>query len=238
VIRILAAGVAAILPWPLKRAVYRLLGHDVDRTAHVGVTLLLVDHLVLGPGARIGHLNLIAVDRLVLDEGASIRQLNLIRHCDIVHLGDWAVIGGMNFVNGTGRDSKYLQGVERTPALYLGPHSCITYGHLLDTSDTIRLGPYAGLAGWRSQLLTHALDVHTAAQYTAPIEIGEYAMAATAVVMLPGAHLPPYSMLGANSLLNRRFDERYKLYGGTPAKEVADLDPDMDWYSREVGEIP
>ena len=237
-IRLFAACVAAVLPWPLKRGLFRLMGHDVHPTAHVGFSLLLVDELVLGPGAQIGHLNLIAVDRLVMEEGASIRQLNLIRHCDIVHLGEWAVIGGMNFVNGTGRDSKYLQGVERTPALYLGAHSCITYGHLLDTSDTIRLGPYAGLAGWRSQLLTHALDVHTAAQYTAPIEIAEYAMAATAVVLLPGSYLPPYSMLGANSLLNRRFEERYKLYGGTPAKEVADLDPDMDWYTREVGEIP
>lgn len=237
-IRALAALVAAVLPWPMKRAVYRLLGHRVDKTAHVGVAVLLVDELVLGPGARIGHLNLIVVDRLVLDEEASIRQLNLIRHCDLVHLEEHAVIGGMNLVNGTGRESKYLHGVERTPALLLGPHSCITYGHLLDTSDTIRLGRFAAVGGWRSQILSHALDVHTAAQYTAPVELGDYAFSATAVVMLPGARIPAYSFLGANSLLNKPMEDSYKLYGGTPAVEVADLAHDLDWFTRTVGEIP
>ncbi len=237
-IRLVVAAIAAILPWALKRPLYRLMGHKVDKTARVGVSLLLVQHLELGPGARIGNANLIIVDRLVLDADAQIRQLNAIRHCELVHLEEAAVIGGLNMVNGTGRDSKYLQGVERTPALILGPHSCITYGHFLDTSDTIRLGAYAGVAGWGSQLLSHALDVHTAAQYTAPVELGEYAMAATAAVILPGSYLPPFSMLGANSLLNQRFEESYRLYGGTPAKEVAELNPDMDWFSREVGEIP
>jgi len=238
VIRLFAAALAAVLPWSLKRALYRLQGFDVDKTAHVGLSLVVVEHLRLGPGARIGNGNLLLVDRLVLEQGAEIRQLNIIRHCELVELGDHAVIGGLNKVNGTGRDSKYLQGVERTPALILGAHSCITYGHFLDTSDTIRLGEYAGVAGWGSQLLSHALDVHTAAQYTAPVELGEYAMAATAAVILPGSYLPPYSMLGANSLLNRRFEQSYRLYGGTPAKEVAELDPEMNWYQREVGEIP
>ncbi len=237
-IRLVAAVVAMILPWRLKRLLYRLQGHDVHETARVGPSLVVVEHLRLGPGARIGPGNLIMVDRLELDAGAEIRQLNAIRHCELVQLGEAAVIGGLNMVNGTGRDSKYLQGVERTPALVLGDHSCITYGHFLDTSDTIRLGAYAGVAGWGSQLLSHALDVHTAAQYTAPVELGEYAMAATAAVILPGSYLPPYSMLGANSLLNRRFEDPYRLYGGTPAKEVAQLDPDIDWFTREVGEIP
>jgi acetyltransferase-like isoleucine patch superfamily enzyme len=238
VIKLVAAALAAILPWKLKRLLYRLQGFEVDKTAHVGVSLLLVDHLRLGPGARIGNLNAILVDRLELDAEAEIRQLNAIRHCELVHLGEHAVIGGLNMVNGTGRESKYLQGVERTPALILGPHSCITYGHFFDTSDTIRLGPYAGVGGWGSQVLSHALDVHVAAQFTAPVEIGERAMTATAVVILPGSKLPPFSMLGANSLLNKPFEERYKLYGGTPATEVSELNPDMEWFTREVGEIP
>jgi len=238
VIRLVLALVSAVLPWSLKRVVYRLQGFEVDKTARVGVSLLLVDHLRLAPGARIGNGNLILVDRLALDEGAEIRQLNAIRHCEIVHLDEHAVIGGLNMVNGTGRDSKYLQGVDRTPALFLGAHSCITYGHFFDTSDTIRLGPYAGVGGWGSQVLSHALDVHVAAQFTAPVEIGERAMTATAVVILPGSKLPAFSMLGANSLLNKAFEEPYKLYGGTPATEVAELDPGMEWFTREVGEIP
>jgi acetyltransferase-like isoleucine patch superfamily enzyme len=238
VIRPVLSLFATVLPWRLKRLVYRALGHDVDPTAHVGLALVLVDHLKLGPGARIGHLNLILVDRLEMAEGASIRQLNLIRHCDLVRMDEHAVIGGMNIVNGTGRDSKYLQGVDRTPALLLGPHTAITYGHFLDTSDTIELEAFSAIGGWRSQVLSHALDVEHAEQFTAPVVLEEYSFAATAVVILPGSRLPAYSMLGANSLLNKPMGHSYRLYGGTPAKEVTELAPDLAWFTREVGEIP
>ncbi|HYF46916.1 MAG TPA: hypothetical protein VD926_11940 [Acidimicrobiales bacterium] len=237
-IRLVAAVLVAVLPWRLKRALLRLQGHEVDPSARIGISLVLVDHLRLGPGARIGNGNLLLVERLVLEEGAEIKQLNAIRHCELVELGAHAAIGGLNMINGTGSDSKFLAGVSRRPALLMGPHSCITYGHFLDTSDTITLGPYAGVGGWGSQILSHALDVGVAAQFTAPVEIGERALVATGVVIMPGSKLPPYAVLGANSLLNKPLEESYRLYGGTPATEVTELDPGLEWFTREVGEIP
>ena len=63
------AALAAILP-----------RHEVDATARVGISLITVRHLVLGPGARIGH-------------------LNLIRNLDEVRLETRSAIGNLNWVN-------------------------------------------------------------------------------------------------------------------------------------------
>jgi acetyltransferase-like isoleucine patch superfamily enzyme len=238
VIRFLASLIATVLPWSMKRFVYRLLGHEIDATARVGLSLLVADHIRLGPGASIGHLNLILVDDLVLDRDTEIRQLNVIRHCDLVHLEEGATIGGLNLVNGTGRSSKYMTELDRTPALLMGAHATITYGHFLDTSDTIRLDAFSGLAGWGSQLLTHSVDVHTAKHVTAPIVIGEHSVVATAAVILQGGELPHHCLMGANSLLNKKLKTPYRLYGGTPATEQGELDPKMGIFLREVGEIP
>jgi acetyltransferase-like isoleucine patch superfamily enzyme len=237
-LRLLAALLAVVLPGKAKRSLYRLLGHQVHDTAKIGLSLLVADRITLGPGSSIGHFNLILVDELIIDEGAWVQHLNVFRHCDLVHLEEYAQVGALNIANGIGRTSEHLPGVERHPALILGAHGTITYGHFLDTSDTIRLGAFSGLAGWQCQILSHAFDPERSALYTAPVEIGDYAVAATASVLLPGARLPDYSFLGANSVLNKRFEATHKLYAGNPAVEVRDIDPALGLFERTVGELP
>ena len=197
----------------------------------------MAEHLELGPGASIGHFNAILADRVVLGENASIRHVNLLRHCDLVRLDELAVIGGLNLCNGIGRSSEFLEGIERHPALILGPHACITYGHFFDTTDTVEFKGYSAMAGWGSQVLSHSLDFTTARQICAPVVIEEYAFTGTRVVMLPGAILPSHSMLATNSVLGEPKEQSYRLYGGTPAKELSELDPDMAWFTRQVGLI-
>ena len=67
--------------------------------------------------------------------------------------------------------------------------------------------------------------------------IEEYAFTGTRVVMLPGAVLPSHSMLGTNSVLSDAKEQSYRLYAGTPAKELQELQEDMAWFTREVGLI-
>jgi acetyltransferase-like isoleucine patch superfamily enzyme len=236
-LRAVASLLAVVLPWRLKRGLYRLMGHSIDPTARVGLSLILADHIELGPGASIGHLNLILVERLQMGEQASIRHVNLLRHCDLVRLDELAVIGGLNLVNGIGRGSQFLDGIERFPALILGPHACITYGHFFDTTATVELKGYSAMAGWGSQVISHSLDFTTARQICAPVTVEEYAFTGTRVVMLPGAVLPSHSMLGTNSVLDRPQEQTYRLYAGTPAKVIQELDEDMAWFTREVGII-
>src|SRR5580698_4389874 len=56
-----------------------LFGWDVDPTAYIGRSVVLVGHLSMGPGASIGPLNVIKdLEELRLEEGASIGSRNWI----------------------------------------------------------------------------------------------------------------------------------------------------------------
>jgi carbonic anhydrase/acetyltransferase-like protein (isoleucine patch superfamily) len=65
--------------------------------------------------------------------------------------------------------------------------------------------------------------------------IGEYTFVGTNVAILGGAVLPSYSVLGAKSLLNKPFEEEWKLYAGVPAKAVSDIDKDAKYFNRVDG---
>jgi acetyltransferase-like isoleucine patch superfamily enzyme len=216
--RTILALIAIPLPMRLKRFVYRLLGHDIHPTARIGLSLILVDRLEMGAGTHIEH-------------------FNVIRHCALVRLGDDAVIGSLNFINGIGPESRFLAGADRHPALLLDEGAAITYGHFIDTSDTVHFGRFSGLGGWGSQILTHSVVPDTAAHSSEPVSFGDYSLCATSVVVLPGGTLPDCSVLGANSVLSGPRDDEYTLYAGTPAKPIRTYPTDMAWFTRTVAEI-
>src|SRR5437588_12813961 len=69
-----------VLPSSLRRLVAcRVLGWDIHPTAYIGRSVILVDHVSMGPRATIGHRNVIrALEELRLGEGASIATRNWI----------------------------------------------------------------------------------------------------------------------------------------------------------------
>ena len=216
----IAAG-AAILPWSAKRAVYRyVFGYDVDPTAHVGISLITVKHLALGPGARIGH-------------------LNLIRNLDEVRLDEGAVIGNLNWVNAvpSGAEDRLTFAPNRTTVLHLHRQSALTMGHFLDCSDRIDIGPFATIGGFRCQVLTHSVDLASGNVLCAPVRLGEYAFVATACVVLPGAELTHHAVVGANSMMRDIPTQPYALYSGVPAAYVRDLPEDWGYFVRTAGRL-
>ena len=48
-------------------------------------------------------------------------------------------------------------------------------------------------------------------------------------------YLPDYSVLGAGAVLNKKYDERYKLYAGVPARPVKDIDRNAKYFDRLSG---
>jgi acetyltransferase-like isoleucine patch superfamily enzyme len=68
-----------------------------------------------------------------------------------------------------------------------------------------------------------------------PIKIGDYCFMGTACVILGGAELPNFSVLGACSLLNKALTQTYTLYGGTPARPIRSLPTDYKYFCREIG---
>ncbi|MEJ0000673.1 MAG: acyltransferase [Verrucomicrobiota bacterium] len=209
------------LPWPLRRAILRaVFKYEIADDARIGLSLVYPKTLVLKAGARIGHLNVCKdIDRLELGESAS--------------------IGNLNWITGfpTGLPGHFEHQADRRPELVLGAHAAITNRHLVDCTERVHIGAFATFAGFASQLLTHSINLETSRQEARPITIGDYCFIGTNCVFLGGSALPACSVLGAKSLLNRAYEEKYFLYGGVPAKPIKALPESLAYFQRKVGYV-
>jgi hypothetical protein len=219
--RSLLRPIIVLLPWRLKRLLLRTLyGYDVHPTAHIGLAWVFPTHLEMGPRSRIGH-------------------LTVCKGLDRLSLGEEALIGRLNWISAypLGQPPHFAHLADRKPQLLIGEHAAITHRHIVDCTEEVVVGAFATVAGYRTQILTHSVDLAECRQDAKPVRIGRYAFVGTACTILGGAALPDHSVLAAHSLLNKAHEERYRLYAGVPAKAVSQLDPGMKYFTRSTGYI-
>ncbi|MEP6821117.1 MAG: acyltransferase [Chthoniobacterales bacterium] len=209
-----------LLPWGLRR---RLLvsqfGYSLHPTSRIGLAWICPRHLVLEEEARIGH-------------------FTVCKNVDLLHLGAHAIIGPLNWITGYpsgGPSRHFAHQLDRTPELIVGRHAGISSRHFIDCTSRVRIGAFATIAGYRSQFITHSIDLAAGRQSSEPIEIGEYCFVGTEVVVLGGSRLPHHSVLAAKSLLNKPWEEPFHLYGGVPAKSLKTLPEEMEYFRRQEG---
>ena len=207
------------LPWGLRRRLLNLLpGFELAPGSLMGLSIAAVDEFRMGPGARIAHLTLLK---------------GLCR----VELGACASIGRGNWITGFPLiESKHFAHLpHRRPQLLMDAHSAITNRHIIDCTDTVTIGAFATFAGFRSQILTHSIDICEGRQTARPVSIGAYSFVGTGVVLLPGSALPNHSVLAAGSVLHKAHEEPYRLYAGNPAVIRSTLDDQARYFLREQG---
>jgi acetyltransferase-like isoleucine patch superfamily enzyme len=107
---------------------------------------------------------------------------------------------------------------------------------MIDCTDSIKIGNFSTIAGYYSQLLTHSINLRISRQECSTITIGDYCFIGTNCVILPGSMIPNFSILGACSLLNRKYEEEYFLYSGVPAKPIKKLN-DYQFFLRSSGVV-
>jgi len=209
-----------LLPWPLRRrALARWFHYEIHPTARIGLAWIFPDKLMMGAYAHIDHFT-VAI------------------HLDRLELGRQATIGRNNWITGfpLGSDSPHFRHQpDRRPSLLVGEAAAITKNHHLDCTHTITIGPFATVAGYQTQFLTHSIDVFENRQDSAPITIGAYTFVGTNSVVLGGAVLPDHSLLGAKSLLNKAFADEWTLYGGVPARALQPLPRTAKYFTRTEG---
>ena len=216
--RMLLAALAVLLPGRMRRWVHtRLLGYDLHPTASIGRAFVDVDSLVMGEGARIGH-------------------LIAIRGCEEVRMGDRAVIHQLVWVNAVRRSTGFFPDIKRRPALVMGDESLITVMHFIDACDLVELAEFAALAGYGSIIQTHAVDVVRIRQSCAPVRIGDHSLVGTRAVLLPGATVPDQSIVSAGAVVGPRL-KGHHLFGGVPAKPIRELDPESALFTRQTTHI-
>lgn len=209
------------LPWRLRRwLLVNLLGFRIHRTARIGWSLVLTDRLEMG-------------------EGSVIRALTMIKGMGELIVGPAGRIGNLNWITGLpANDSEFFRDEpDRLSSLIVGEGASVTNRHLLDCTNRITIGRFATIGGFRSQFLTHSIDLGANRQSSQPIEIGEYGFTGTGVILLKGAVMGPRCVLGAGSVLRGQFPEEYKLISGNPAKPVRDLDSSAAYFHRTSGRV-
>jgi len=213
-------GLVCLSPWPLKRFLLtRFFGHELHPTAKIGLSWIFPKMLRMDSGSRITHL-CVAIHLDEISMGA----------CSIIDRGNWIT----GFPGGT-ESVHFAHQPGRVSRLVLGAHSAITKDHHIDCTSLIEIGAFTTIAGYRSQLLTHSIDLQESRQHSEPIKIGDYCLVGTDVVILGGARLPSYCVLGAKSLLNKAFDEEWSLYAGVPASKKGEIPRDLKYFGRDTG---
>lgn len=210
-----------VLPWKLRRLALRVFyKYELHPTARIGLSWVYPDHLIMHEGAVIGH-------------------LNVIKGLSLLVLSDYSLINRLNWITGYSLNSidSFNEEANRSPELHLAEHSAITNRHLIDCTNKIELGKYSIIAGFRSQILTHSIDFEKGIQTSEPVNIGSYSFVGTASVILKGSSIPDNSIVGAMSLVNKKFDQHGCLYGGVPAVFIKKLRIDGCWFDRILGTI-
>ena len=70
----------------------------------------------------------------------------------------------------------------------MGSEMCIR-DSIIDCTDSVELGRFATFAGFRSQILTHSIDLKLNRQRARPVRIGEYCFIGTGCILLPGTDI-------------------------------------------------
>ena len=189
-------------------------------------------------GARIG-LSIVLARQVYLEEGSAISNLTFINQIDLVHLKPYAMIGRRNWITGIGTHSKasFKHEENRRSELIIGEHSRIVDRHIIDCNGGVYIGSFCTIAGNRSQILTHSIDVKSSTQRAKPVKIGDYCFIGTGCIILMDTVIPSFSILAAGSVLTKAFTEECALYGGSPARFIKSLDKDYEYFKRKHGNV-
>jgi acetyltransferase-like isoleucine patch superfamily enzyme len=220
ILRQIVSAVLIVIPWSVGRHIGGLLlGWQVAPTARVGLSFIASTRLIMGDRARIGH-------------------FNAVLGIDAVQLGDNAEIGNFNWIGGVDSHRKgFFSSQTRDPRLVLERHARVTSRHLIDCCDLVTIGEFTIVAGARTQIVSHGINIKINRQQTAPVSIGRYCYVGTSCIILKGATLPDFCVLGAGSLLTQAFSDTYCLYSGLPAQSVKKLSEDSLFFSRKHGHV-
>lgn len=220
--RYIISLVLFLFPWGIRRRLLcRIFGFHIDKSARIGLSFIVPRKLIMKKEAYIGH-------------------LSVCKGADLLQMEESSRIGNLNWITGKStsiRSDFFMEEINRKSELVLGPHSAITNRHFIDCIDSVSIGEFTTIAGFRSQILTHSIDLEESRQSCAPIKIGRYCFIGTGCIFLKGSLIPDYSVVGAGSVVIQQHSDQYTLYGGVPARVVKELPADYAYFNRLRGYV-
>ena len=182
--------------------------------------------------------SIILAKHVKMGEKSRIHNLVICKPIDYLEMGEDSGIATMTFITGIKSGGKSFAHLpNRKCELILGAHAGITSRHFVDCNGGVYIGDFTTVAGIRTQILTHSIDVYNNRQDAKPVKIGRYCFCGTGCILLPGSELPDYSVLGGGAVLTKKFDRVGCLYAGVPAKFVKELDVENIPYFHRIKHV-
>ena len=208
-----------ILPWRVRRRILMAaFGFKLSPSSFIGLSVILAKDVRLERGAYIGH-------------------LNFVNSIDGLRMGDFSKIGRSNWITGASSGANSFRHDSREAFLQLKDHARVTGMHHIDCTGGVSIGAFSTVAGVRSQILTHEIDIVNNKQRFGSVEIGDYCFVGTGCIILMDAVLPDRSVLAGGAVLAAKYKEKYQLYGGVPAKSIKPLPHDAAYFHRKHGNV-
>lgn len=211
-----------LFPWILRRPLLNtLFKYNIHKTARIGFSIILAD-------------------TFEMEEGAKITNFTFINNINNCLLKAYSKMGSFNWVTGANKSNKsiFQYSSARVCELVVGVHTRITEKHFFDCNGGVYVGDFTTIAGMRTVIMSHSIDVKVSRQTADTISIGKYCFIGTNSILLKGCAIPDYCVLGAGSVVTKKFEAPYSLYGGNPAKLIKPLHPEETLYfSRTHGHV-
>tara|TARA_R110002050_G_scaffold144926_1_gene270471 strand:+ start:1093 stop:1674 length:582 start_codon:yes stop_codon:yes gene_type:complete len=187
-------------------------------------------------GTSVGF-SVIVADCIKVEAGAVIGHFNLVKGLNNFHMRSESTIGSFNWVSGYALGQGKSFKVERDPSLYMCEHSAITSRHLIDCTDSVTVGEYAIVGGYRSQILTHSINFYESVQKCKAVKIGSYSFVGTSCVLLPGVNVPNRTILSAGSIVDKRSLSNGEAVFSGPEISAVKVIKDAKFFERIKGYV-
>jgi acetyltransferase-like isoleucine patch superfamily enzyme len=207
---------AAILPGPLKRCVYRwIFGYQIGRKVRIGFALLDCAHLSIGDQSSISHgVLFLRCGNVRIGAHVDIGPCNIFRGGERIELSDYCQLLRLNAINAI-PDNDCVNAPQSI--FTLGYGSVVTAEHRIDFTDRVTIGRCTTIAGRNSSIWTHNR------RSGSPVLIGDFCYVGSEVRIAPGVHIGDCCIVGLGAVVTRGSIESNWLIGGVPARPVRQL---------------
>lgn len=216
-LRTLIPLIAMPLPSKLKVFLFRrLLGWQIATTATIGFSYLAALDVVMAERSRIGHLSVFRDIRL--------------------RMGSDSLIGNWNWVSAARDFHEHDPSAKSVAMLSLGAHSAVTSRHYIDASGGVTIGSYTTVAGVRSTILSHQIDLERSVQTVRSVRIGDYCFLSSNICIVPGAEIENEVVVAMGAVVVGHL-EPTRSYGGIPAKPIQSSANSGAYFRRRRGVV-
>lgn len=142
-------------------------------------------------------------------------------------------MGNFNWITASPMFRSEITATSEHACFTLGRESAVTARHYIDCSGGVTIGEYTTVAGVRSTILSHQIDLVEGVQSTKATKIGDYCFVSSNVCVTPGASIPDRSVVAMGAVVVGDLAPADALFGGVPARVIR-VHEDAGKYFRRI----